>query len=276
MAVVPSKIIAAASLALLLGSCAPMSWQKHSMDGSRTGVTAVTGADVDRALGALTDSSYIAPNGREFALESSTARAAAALIGVQPGMAYLKEVLAQCPRGMSKYQPESELANWSADLARTIVERYFSCKVDLSIMNTGGIRVDMPEGDVLLDDILSMFPFHNAYVCLELKGSDVLKAFEHMAETGFAAVSGVKVVASDRKIVSLEIGGEPLDPERWYTLATIDFLLDGGDGYFLGEGARNLRATPWDLKEYAVAYLRELGKAGIPIEAQIEGRVTII
>jgi 2',3'-cyclic-nucleotide 2'-phosphodiesterase (5'-nucleotidase family) len=41
------------------------------------------------------------------------------------------------------------------------VERLAGKKVHVGVGNFGGIRIDMPKGDIILDDMLSMFPFKN-------------------------------------------------------------------------------------------------------------------
>ena len=56
----------------------------------------------------------------------------------------------------------------------------------------------------------------------------------------FQIVGGVKVVAKNGKIVSATIGGEPLDDDRLYGVATLNFLLDGGDGYKVARNAEEV------------------------------------
>ena len=74
----------------------------------------------------------------------------------------------------------------------------------------------------------------------------VLAAFAIAAlENGLSKLpepSGVTVTFDAAKpagsrILEAKIGGAPIDPKAKYTLATADFLLNGGDGYtMLGKG----------------------------------------
>lgn len=245
------------------------------MDGHRTGVTSVVGSDVASALGTVEDSVYLAPNGIEF-IGGSTPAVASLMLGVQPDMAYLKEVIGYSPREMTKYRPESELSNWTADAIRLGVEKTLGVKADLAITNLGGIRTDMPEGDILIDNIVSMFPFNNLLCYVRLAGSDVRAIFDQFAAEGkFQAVSGAKVVAEGGKIASLEIGGAPLDDSRDYILATIDFLLDGGDGLFLAKNAKELVLSKFKVNEWMVPYVRSLTAEGKNVEGAIDGRVIV-
>lgn len=269
------KLSLFAALALIC-SCAPsVSWQRHEMDGHRTGVTCVVGSCPESVLGVVRDSMYRSPNGTEF-IGGATPEVARLMLEAQPRMAYLKEVIGYSPVAMAKEKPESALSNWTVDAIMLGVEKLLGVKPDLGISNFGGIRIDMPAGDVLIDDIVSMFPFNNLICYVRLAGSDVRAVFEEMASSHrIQAVGGVKVVVEGDKLASLEIGGAPLDDSRDYILATIDFLLDGGDGLFLARNAKELVMSDTKVNEWMVPYVRSLTAEGRNVEGIIDGRVTI-
>ncbi|MCR5351416.1 MAG: 5'-nucleotidase C-terminal domain-containing protein [Bacteroidales bacterium] len=273
---VKTKIIALAALVLLAGSCQPQfSWQKHRMDGHRTGVTVPTANNVDAALGTIQDSIYVAPNGKTFPLGSATYAAAANMIAVQPRMASLKEVIAFAPRAMVAGAPESELSNWWVDRTMIDVERLTGRKVDVGIVNFGGIRVDFPQGDILVDDVVSMFPFKNYLVYVGLQGTDLQALFDQMAATRTQALGGVKFVLTDHHIDTLLVGGAPIDPDKVYGVATVDFLLDGGDGLSVARNAREMIITEQRVIDLMLPYVRSLGESGTPLEYKTDGRVVV-
>ena len=143
----------------------------------------------------------------------------------------------------------------------------------MGIINFGGIRVDLPQGNVLLDDILSMLPFEN-YICyVQLKGSDLRNLYKQFAQTGMQVVGGVELTIKDKELVDVKVGGKPLDDKALYGLATIDFLLDGGDDVFCGRNAVDLVLTKTLLRDALLPYLRELGAQGIPVEYHVDNRV---
>ena len=259
------------AVALIAASCAgqkpqqAMTWQKHVMDGHRTGVTAVTGTDVQEALGSISGDVYTSPNGRKFR-GGSTGAVAAAILDLQPQMAHLKEVLGHSPRVMGKKGENAGLAEWSVDAVMKGVESVTGRKVDIGVINYGGIRIDMPEGDVLYDDIVSMFPFRNYLTYIALKGSDVRAILEYMAQTHVQALGGVKMVVNGHKLESAEIGGQPLDDRKTYGMGTVDFLLDGGDGLYLAKNAKELIISKTLVNEWMIPYVRSLTAAGKDIE----------
>ncbi len=150
-------------------------------------------------------------------------------------------------------------------------------KVDVGIFNFGGIRVPMPAGNVTVDDIESMFPFRNYLCYVELRGADLKKIFDWFsARNSPEAVGGVRYTIKDRKTEELLVGGEPRDTARVYGVATIDFLLDGGDSLFVAKNARDLIITPIKISEAMLPYVRSLGESGTPLEYHTDGRVKIL
>ena len=171
--------------------------------------------------------------------------------------------------------PESALSNLFADKIMEAVEKVSGKHVDVGIVNFGGIRVDMPEGDILVDDIMSMFPFKNNIVYVALKGSRLKEILDGMAAGNFQALGGIRAVAEDGKIVSAEAGGEPIDDDRVYGLATITFLLHGGDDLFLGEGVEEVTEYPVDIYDAMMDWITSETAAGRDITYRKDGRVVI-
>lgn len=104
-------------------------------------------------------------------------------------------------------------------------------QLDLAVMNTGGIRQSWEEGPVSEGQILSTYPFSNRFVIIKLKGSDLLEAMKVAARKRGEAVSGnVRVVTDgDWNLVRMIVDGREIDPEKYYTVGTIDYLAEGND-----------------------------------------------
>ena len=83
-------------------------------------------------------------------------------------------------------------------------------------------------------------------------------------------------MAEGGKLVSAEISGEPIDDEKIYGLATITFLLEGGDSLTLAENAVSITAFEQeDIIDAVLEYVYAETAAGRPIEYQTDGRVVI-
>lgn len=276
MEMVETKVIAIMACIGLACSCSnTFSWEKFVMDGHRTGVTAPTTDNVPEALGVVNDSVYVAPNGKVFPKGSSTYEVASGLIAVQPEMAELKSVIGYSTKEMLRAGANCELSNWIVDRIMVDVAALTGKKVDVGIMNSGGIRVDMPQGNVLRDDIESMLPFKNYLCYVALKGEDLRILFESMAEKSIQPCGGVKVVVDGNRLDTLLVGGEPVDPERIYGVATIDFLLDGGDKINVGRNAKDVIITDSRILDAILPYAMSYAEQGKPIEYFVDDRVVI-
>ena len=273
---VKNEVVLAAIL-LLSAACTPkVQWRSVPMDGHRSGVVSLTAENVATGLGTFTDSTYVMPSGASFALDSPAAEVARALMEVQPAMASLKEVVGHSARMMmnDRDNPDLPLGDLFADVLRAYGSKYFGVPMDFAITNFGGIRVPMPEGAVTLEDISSMFPFKNYLCYCKIRGSQLQVLFEQLAGTkAFQATSGATVRVKAHKLESVLVGGEPIDPARVYHVATIDFLLDGGDNLRIGALSEDVQLTHVLLKDVMLDYVQSMEAAGKVIDMASDGRV---
>ncbi len=251
------------------------SWEQFEMDGHRTGVSIPAADNIAEALGVVSEGVYTAPNGRVFK-GGCTPEVAALLIDVQPEMAALKEVVGYSENGLFFARPESSLSNFIVDNLAEDVAELTGKKVDVAIMNFGGIRIHIiPSGDILLDNIQSMLPFKNYGTWLSLGGRELRAVFEQMAATRPQCISGARVVVEEGRLRSVIIGGKPLDDNKIYGVATIDFLVDGGDGYKLARGAREMIITDKKIGDMILEDVRALTAAGKSVDYFTDGRYIV-
>lgn len=261
----------------IAASAQEYSWEAVQMDGSMTGCISPSKDNVPEALGTFKCGKYIAPDGKVYKRNSIVTQTARIVMDAQPKMARVKDVIGHSTAAMTASYPESALSNWFIDILMKKTEALSGKKVHIGITNFGGIRVDMPEGEIILDDMLSMFPFKNYLVYVEHTGKEIRTILESMAEERFQILGGVKVVADGGKLVSVEIDGEPLDDEKVYGMATISFLLNGGDGLALQNNALSVQVyEDVPIIDAVLEHIAAETAAGRPIEYSTDGRVTVM
>ena len=250
-------------------------WTMDPVDGHRTGVVASNASNVEEAMGTVKGHTYYAPNGKKFR-KGTVKDATRIMLDAQPTMAKVKTVIGHSTRAMVRTYPECEIYDWYIDELMRATADSTGKRVDIGFANRGGVRIDMPAGEVLYDDIMSMFPFRNNLCYVALRGRDVKVILDQMASTTFQIVGGIKVVAKNGKIVSATINGEPLDDDKLYGIATLNFMLDGGDGYKVGKNAEDVIRCNGYLYDTMLAYVQSLTAAGKPIESQNRHWITIL
>lgn len=191
-------------------------------------------------------------------------------------------VIARSAMSMKNDDRNGALANFTADMAmdfgRHVADSLSAAgsplRVDLSVMNVGGIRQDMPEGDVTEGQILSTYPFSNRMVITAQKGSDIIEAMRVAARKGGEAVSSnVRVVADGGgELVRVVIDGEEMDPEKTYNMVTIDYVAEGNDGMTSFSNGRILWRDSVEMVVPVMAYITKLTSLGLPIQPDPTGR----
>ena len=193
----------------------------------------------------------------------------------QPEMEHrMKTVVGYAPQEMRSFRPESPLSNFAADALLYVAQQNNREPIDFSITNFGGLRTSFPKGEVTLYDVYSVFPFENTLVILEMEGKDVQELFDNFARRGYVeAVGNVAVEISNRAVDKLMIAGAPFDPGRRYQVATIDFLLGGGDGVAALKNAVTVKETGITIRDAVLLYISMLQSKGKDLDTAIDGRV---
>lgn len=252
------------------------SWESVPVEGKMTGCFSPSKDNVKEAVGYFKGRKYVDPDGNVYPARSIVARTAAKVIEAQPKMARVKDVIAYSEEELTAEYPESALSNWFVDLLMAKTEALTGKKVHVGIVNFGGIRCDMPKGGVILDDLLSMFPFRNTLVYVEHTGKQLRAFLEMMAAHRFEVLGGVRVVAEGGKLLSAEIDGEPIEDDKIYGLATISFLLKGGDGLSLDQNAVSVQNfSNVQIIDAVLEHVYAETAAGRPIGYHTDGRVIV-
>ena len=89
----------------------------------------------------------------------------------------MKPVIGHAGRKLEAYRPESPLSNLLADILRISAEEKAGIKADVGVMNMGGIRNLLNEGEITIESVYEITPFENKLAIVALKGSDLLELF---------------------------------------------------------------------------------------------------
>lgn len=187
--------------------------------------------------------------------------------------------LAYAPKRLDRGRPESLLGNFTSDAFRIIGEQMDGRKMDASVMNNGGLRSDLPEGDVTLGTLYSIFPFENTITIIDLKGNDLKELIESNAGRGMDSWSGIQVTLDkegDKRYASeILVGGAPIDTDKLYTICTIDYLAEGNGGMTALTHAVKARNTGVLIRDAMISYVKGLEEEGKQVTAAIDGRIIV-
>ncbi|GAB2959719.1 5'-nucleotidase [Hymenobacter coalescens] len=188
----------------------------------------------------------------------------------------MDEVIGRAPVAIRKNPGESPLANFTADILRERASQELGQPIDLGVMTNGGLRAELPAGNITVGSVFELMPFENELVVLEAPGSVVQQMFNYAAPIKMAFSGATYTATADGKPTDIRIGKELFDPskDRLYTIAISDYLAGGGDrlDFFRPLTPRRTNVL---VRSAFNDYIRQLSKAGKPVEARAEGRVKV-
>lgn len=166
---------------------------------------------------------------------------------------------------------ESEVGNVVADAMLAEFP-----EADFAVTNSGGLRDNLPAGDLRREHLQRVMPFENRVLMLELSGAEV----ELLFRLGSSGAHGILQVAGagygfdpdakggtdldgnaaveaweTRRLCDVSVKGAPLAPERRYKVVTTDFLYGGGDHLALALQGRPLLAEGALLRDALIRYV---------------------
>ena len=195
---------------------------------------------------------------------------------------------------------ETNLGDLCADAYRILLG------ADIAFVNGGGVRDNIKVGDITYGDIIKVHPFGNEACLVEVTGQQIKDALElgsaaYPGESGgFLQVSGLtytinadipsSVVKNDKsefvkvdgayRVSDIMVGGQPLDVNKTYTLASHNYMLkDAGDGYTMF-GTKNVKLLKDGVmidNQVLINYIKDDLGGTVPASyAAPQGRISII
>lgn len=137
-----------------------------------------------------------------------------------------------------KKRGNSELGMFIA----TIIKDYMNA--DFAMLNSGGIRVSLKKGKITRGEIEEILPFTNEVVKVSMTGKDLDRLFKNI----------------DRNEKGMQVVGpinEKIDSKKKYTIATVDFLVSGGDGYKEFKKVKSVEKSGKYIKDVVISYIKK-------------------
>lgn len=177
------------------------------------------------------------------------------------------------------YNQEIELGNLIADAMKDAMQ------TDFAFMNPGGIRADLPKGEVKYSDLFRIQPFGNQQVKMTLTGAQVRTLLqqqwgEKASDTKTLQISGLKYTAdfgkpiAERVTVLTKEDGTPITDTAEYTVVVNNFMAAGGDNYKVLPEGKNQVAGGTDIDAFYNYVLKTFNRG--TITSSLKGRITNI
>jgi len=173
------------------------------------------------------------------------------------------------------------VGNFVADGMRAQARARLGKPVIMAIINAGGLRKnEISAGELRASDVFELLPFENALVAVDVTGAQLSKLLQIVVRD---AQSGARIQfkwnEQDRpefvsgKLVDHSGHEQEIDPEKIYTIVTIDYLLKvGGGSYAILQEAKNTRPLNITVRDAIMDYVKAETAAGRKIRPSSDGR----
>lgn len=173
---------------------------------------------------------------------------------------------------------ECPMGNLVAD---AMLDRVADQGIQIAFANSGGIRASIDGGEVTMGEVMTVLPFQNTLSTFSATGQTIIDALENgvsqVEEVAgrFPQVAGMSFTWDSSaepgsRIVSVMVGGAPIDPAATYGVVTNNYVRNGGDGYKMFTTATDAYDFGPDLADVMAEYMA----ANSPAAPMVEGRIT--
>jgi 2',3'-cyclic-nucleotide 2'-phosphodiesterase (5'-nucleotidase family) len=173
------------------------------------------------------------------------------------------------------------LGNFVTDGIRAQAQTKLGKPVALTIMNAGGLRKnEISAGELRASDIFELLPFENAVVAVEVTGVQLAKVLEIVTRDAQAGAR-IQYKWNDRdrpefvsgKLIDATGKEQEIDPQKIYTVVTIDYLLRlGGGAYAILNEAKSTTPLNITVRDTIMNYVKAETAAGRPIRSVLDDR----
>ena len=175
------------------------------------------------------------------------------------------------PKGLEVYTPECPMLNWASDALLAMAQQRYPGKVDIAVVNMGGMRCNWGAGDITFRHVFELMPFDNELVVLTLSGKDLMELCSIFAQGYGEGVAGLRMEATNKQVKSVKIAGREIDIYAYYKVATSDYLSQGNDRMVPLKNSVEIWRSEEKIRDLYIEYIKQVKT----VEATVDGRMKI-
>jgi 5'-nucleotidase len=191
----------------------------------------------------------------------------------------LDSVISYAPETYSKTDGElnTAIGNLMADAvfseSNPIFNKRTGKNIDLVLLNHGGIRSIISQGNITSRTAYEVMPFENSVVVAAIKGNQVNEMISFLAKVKRAHPVSKQLeilLDGDFNIKKALIKGKPVSEDKMYYIATNDYLYNGGDRMSFFHPSDSLYVLDYKIRNVLIDYFKKTDT----IKPKIDNRFT--
>ena len=160
------------------------------------------------------------------------------------------------------------MADVTLNLSNPIYKARTNKNIDFVLLNHGGIRSMISKGDITLRTAYKVMPFENSVVVCELNGEDVYELINYLTLSKKAhPISGINIVLDKNyNLMEAKINGKRIEKNKIYSVATSDYLLNGGDKMTFFSKSKKNTTLDYKIRNVLIDYFKEVDTVAFKID----------
>tara|TARA_B100000959_G_scaffold92481_1_gene98246 strand:+ start:1573 stop:2319 length:747 start_codon:yes stop_codon:yes gene_type:complete len=160
------------------------------------------------------------------------------------------------------------MADVTLNLSNPIYKARTNKNIDFVLLNHGGIRSMISKGDITLRTAYKVMPFENSVVVCELNGEDVYELINYLTLNKKAhPISGINIVLDKNyNLMEAKINGKRIEKNKIYSVATSDYLLNGGDKMTFFSKSKKNTTLDYKIRNVLIDYFKEVDTVAFKID----------
>ncbi len=143
------------------------------------------------------------------------------------------------------------------------------------IFNRGGLRNNLPFGEITKQNIFELMPFENEIVVLTIKGEKLMECIKAICTEGKLISFNLNFTIKDKSPIEIRVSGQDFDSSKNYYVVTSDYNANGGDNCTFFANPLKFENTNVKLRDALLMYCNYLTKNKAHITPFTNGRITI-
>ena len=191
----------------------------------------------------------------------------------------MDSILAYSPTNYDKKNGllNTAIGNMMADVALKLSNPVYKARknrdIDFVLLNHGGIRASISKGDITTRTAYNVMPFENSMVVCELDGETVEELINYLKLSKKAhPISGINIVLDNSyNLIEAKINDKEISKNKIYSVATTDYLLNGGDKMDFFKKSKENTILDYKLRNILIDYFKQIDT----LSFQTDNRFTI-
>jgi 2',3'-cyclic-nucleotide 2'-phosphodiesterase (5'-nucleotidase family) len=142
-----------------------------------------------------------------------------------------QKIIAYSVQDLKKENNQHALGNFVCDAIKYIGEKTIMDSCDIVLVNRGGLRANLPKGEIRVYNIFELMPFDNELVLLTVSGKKIIEGLNTIVVKRHSYLGLKLTIKANDEILDTKIGGKNIEENKNYKILTSDYIANGGDKF---------------------------------------------